>query len=325
LAGLAVNGVTLNATGSTTLFLNQAGGYTAPSGSGLTLQTGGSNNASQVLLNFVSPSAFNGLTFAFSNPSGGIETLGITGALSNAGLANSATTVNGQTCTLGATCTISTGLISGLTTNDIPRASSATALTNSALSDNGTVVTSIEPVTVNVSGAASQINLVPSGTSPAAVSGATSLGTPNTITTPGVYLLPPAPGTGILQSSNSSGVDSLSVDSIAFNTQTDAATVTWAIGGASFANTTLTFTVHSGSRTLNLSGLVDGGSYVLTLIQDSTGGEGLTLGTGCTWKVSGGGGGAITPSTGANAMDVLAFTYNGTTGNCIANFNKNFN
>lgn len=108
-----------------------------------------------------------------------------------------------------------------------------------------------------------------------------------------------------------------------FATQTDGATVTWAIASAMCANAALTFTVHSGSRTLNITNPTNGGSYVLWIKQDGTGGEGLTLGTGCTWKVSGGGAGAVTPSTGASAIDVLAFTYDGT--NCYANFNKTFN
>lgn len=108
-----------------------------------------------------------------------------------------------------------------------------------------------------------------------------------------------------------------------FASQTDGATVTWAIGSVICANASLTFTTHGGSRTLNITNPVNGGSYVIWLKQDGTGGEGLTLGSGCTWKVSGGGSGAITPSTGANAIDVLAFTYDGT--NCYANFNKNFN
>jgi hypothetical protein len=85
----------------------------------------------------------------------------------------------------------------------------------------------------------------------------------------------------------------------------------------------LTFTAHSGNRTLNLTGAVNGGNYVVWFKQDGTGGEGLVLGSGCTWKVSGSGSGAVTLSTGANAIDVLAFTYDGT--NCYANFAKNFN
>lgn len=127
-------------------------------------------------------------------------------------------------------------------------------------------------------------------------------------------------GTGIRQANGANAADTFS--DVAFAAQTDAATVTWAIGSALIANATLTFTAHSGSRTLNITGPSNGGSYVLWMKQDGTGGEGLTLGTGCTWKVSNGGSGAITPSTGPNVVDVLAFTYDGT--NCYANFNKNF-
>lgn len=108
-----------------------------------------------------------------------------------------------------------------------------------------------------------------------------------------------------------------------FAALTDGATVTWAIGSKFIDNKTLLFTTHGGSRTLNITGATNGGSYVLILTQDGTGGEGLTLGTGCTWKISGGGTGAVTPSTGAGAKDALAFTYDGT--NCYANFNTNFN
>jgi hypothetical protein len=126
---------------------------------------------------------------------------------------------------------------------------------------------------------------------------------------------------------NSSGVISVGSGVVcvpsSFAAQTDGATVTWAVGSSMCANASLLFTVHSGGRTLNLTGLVAGGSYVLKITQDGTGGEGLTLGSGCTWKVSGGGSGAITPSTGPSAIDVLAFTYDGT--NCLANFATNFN
>lgn len=109
--------------------------------------------------------------------------------------------------------------------------------------------------------------------------------------------------------------------SAAFATLTDGATITWAITTLN-ANATVTL---GGNRTLNITGPVDGGSYVLTVLQDGTGTRGLVLGTGCTWKVSGGGAGAITPSTTASAVDVLAFTYKAGTTSCLANFNRNFN
>lgn len=63
-------------------------------GGGATLQTNGTNNLSQSLLNFTNPSSFNGLSFTFSNPSGGVETFGLTGTLNNAGLTNSSITIN---------------------------------------------------------------------------------------------------------------------------------------------------------------------------------------------------------------------------------------
>jgi hypothetical protein len=108
----------------------------------------------------------------------------------------------------------------------------------------------------------------------------------------------------------------------AFTAQADAATVTWALANTVCNNASLTFTVHSGSRTLNITNPVNGGSYVIWLKQDGTGGEGLTLGTGCTWKVIGGGAGAVALSSGASAIDVLTFTYDGT--NCYANVGKNY-
>ena len=107
------------------------------------------------------------------------------------------------------------------------------------------------------------------------------------------------------------------------STLTDGATVTWNLGSLIQAGASLTFTTHGGSRTLNITNPVANGFYSLKLIQDGTGGEGLTLGTGCVWKVSGGGSGAITPSTGANAIDVLSIWEDGT--NCLVNFNKTFN
>lgn len=105
---------------------------------------------------------------------------------------------------------------------------------------------------------------------------------------------------------------------------TDGTTVTFAAASAFEASRTLLFTVHSGSRTLTTSGLVDGGFYVLYVTQDATGGEGLTLGSGCTWRVGNGGVGAITTSTTANTVDILTFIYRSSNTSCYANFQKNF-
>lgn len=105
-----------------------------------------------------------------------------------------------------------------------------------------------------------------------------------------------------------------------FATLADGATITWAIASKQIATGTVTL---GGNRTLNITNPLSGGQYVLKIVQDGTGSRGLVLGTGCTWKVSGGGSGAITPSTAAGAIDTLVFIYDGA--NCYANLNKNYN
>jgi len=102
--------------------------------------------------------------------------------------------------------------------------------------------------------------------------------------------------------------------------QTDGATITWAIGSVLNAQASVTL---GGNRTLAITNPVIGGNYWIKLTQDGTGSRTLTLGSGCTWKVVNGGAGAITLTTTASAIDVLAFTYDGT--NCLATLGKNFN
>ena len=88
--------------------LNPDGSNAMPSaGSSLTINTNGSANSSQTLLNFVNPPAFNGLTFTYSNPGGaGNETFTLGGSLGNAGLTNPSMTLNGTPVTLGGTYSI---------------------------------------------------------------------------------------------------------------------------------------------------------------------------------------------------------------------------
>jgi hypothetical protein len=105
-----------------------------------------------------------------------------------------------------------------------------------------------------------------------------------------------------------------------YSTLTDAANVTWNAQGAIGANASITL---GGTRTLVLQNMSPGGNYTLRVIQGGAGSNGLTLGSGCTWKVSGGGSGAITPTTAIGSVDILNFNYDGT--NCNAIFTKNFN
>lgn len=106
-----------------------------------------------------------------------------------------------------------------------------------------------------------------------------------------------------------------------FTTLTDASPLPWNVGTANPAIVVLNHA--TGTRALNVTGLIGGGVYILEIKQDSTGGAAMTLGTGCTWKVKGGGAGAITLTAAANAIDELVIMYDGT--NCLTTLNTNFN
>jgi hypothetical protein len=95
---------------------------------------------------------------------------------------------------------------------------------------------------------------------------------------------------------------------------------TLATGGAAFTNGTVALS-HSSTTTINVSGLVNGASFNLELTQDSTGGNTLTLGTGCTWLAGSNSGfvASTTPalSAAANGINMLSAVYDGT--NCLYN------
>jgi hypothetical protein len=90
----------------------------------------------------------------------------------------------------------------------------------------------------------------------------------------------------------------------AFATLTDGSTVTWATAGVGLPNATVTL---GGNRTLSITGATSGQSGTLIVTQDGTGSRTLTLPSGS--KVEGG---ALALSTAAGAIDVLAYTYDGT-------------
>ena len=94
-------------------------------------------------------------------------------------------------------------------------------------------------------------------------------------------------------------------------------TQNWNMNNQLISNAKLTTT---GACTLTVSNLVLGGSYVLVLTQGS--GGSLTLGSGCTWRVSNGGAGAVNQTSTSGAIDILAFTYDGAY--CYANFAPNY-
>lgn len=104
----------------------------------------------------------------------------------------------------------------------------------------------------------------------------------------------------------------------AFAGLTDGVTITWTFAGAQSLNHTVTL---AGNRTLAISGATNGATGVLIVKQDATGSRTLTLPAGS--KVVNAGGGAVTLSTAANAVDILSFVYDGT--NYWWTIGKNYN
>ena len=94
--------------------------------------------------------------------------------------------------------------------------------------------------------------------------------------------------------------------SMSYVTLTDGATITWTVAGL-INNAEVTL---GGNRTLAFSGILNGMTGTLVVKQDGTGSRTLALPSGS--KVINGGGGAVILSTAANAIDILAFTYDGT-------------
>lgn len=93
----------------------------------------------------------------------------------------------------------------------------------------------------------------------------------------------------------------------AFVVLTDAAAVVWALTGKPLVNAKVTL---GGNRTLSITGAENGARGRLIVIQDGTGSRTLTLPAGS--KVINGGAGLITLSSGIGDIDILDFTYDGT-------------
>jgi hypothetical protein len=90
-------------------------------------------------------------------------------------------------------------------------------------------------------------------------------------------------------------------------------TITWNVSGQS-TNYQATLTA---TTTLNLTNVRNGDYGTIILTQDSVGGRTISLGTingaSATHRVVNGGGGSVVLTSNANAIDILTFTYNGST------------
>lgn len=104
---------------------------------------------------------------------------------------------------------------------------------------------------------------------------------------------------------------------------TDSSTVTWSTVGMSIANAKMTLDHTITSRTINVTGLRDGSSGLIALVQDATGGATTAvLGTGCTWYLRNPTGGYVTGTSisltsTALAANLVAFTQIGS--DCYVN------
>ncbi len=94
----------------------------------------------------------------------------------------------------------------------------------------------------------------------------------------------------------------------------------WNANSQVYANAKATLT-HSANTTLNLSGMASGLYFTLIVAQDSTGGNVLQFGTGCTWYIGTNSGFTANTvpalSASANAVNILAASYDGS--NCYVN------
>jgi hypothetical protein len=265
---------------------------------------------------------FSGLT-TFS---AGINLSGSTSPLEVGGSAGS----SGQVLTsAGAGATPTWTAVSGggnttstsLATGFLPKANGTNSIINSGCDEGVTTANvftcsdtagaSFKSLTTTGTGVASQVNLTPSGTSPATVSGAASLGVPNTVTTPGVYLLPAAPATGIWHASNASGIvtDTLSAVSLTADVSGILPVANGGSGTSSpalVAGTNVTITGSWPNQTINSSG---GGGTTTNALTMNNSGSGAASGT--TFN----GSAALTISYNTiGAQQALTLTTTGTSG-----------
>jgi hypothetical protein len=127
--------------------------------------------------------------------------------------------------------------------------------------------------------------------------------------TAGYVLTSDASGNASWQASTGGGV---SIDPYN-NVGSTGTSFNWNVSGLS-TNYEVTLTANT---TLNLSNVRNGDYGTIILTQDGTGGRTLTLGTvngsATTHRVVNGGGGSVVLTSNGNAIDILTFTYNGST------------
>lgn len=118
-------------------------GWYTPSGSGITIQTGGTNNSSQTLLNFTAGSGI-----SVSNPSGGVEQVGVTYSIRT--VSGTSDTILSTDCANGVKYTSSSAVAVTL-----PQATGTFSTCNTDIIAAGTGTVTVTPTTSTINGSSS--------------------------------------------------------------------------------------------------------------------------------------------------------------------------
>jgi hypothetical protein len=97
----------------------------------------------------------------------------------------------------------------------------------------------------------------------------------------------------------------------AYTTLADASPINWDLANSYISNAIVSLNHVNSTRALNVSNMPSGGKYWMTVVQDSTGGAALTLGTGCTWYVNNVQTTTLGLATTANLAQSFYWTYDG--------------
>jgi hypothetical protein len=97
----------------------------------------------------------------------------------------------------------------------------------------------------------------------------------------------------------------------AYTSVSDGVPINWDLANSYISNGITTLNHVNSTRTLNVSNMPSGGKYWMTVVQDSTGGAAMTLGTGCTWYVNNVQTTTLGLPTTANLAQSFSWTYDG--------------
>jgi len=281
--------VTVNAQGIITAISSGSGG----TGSNITVNSGSTLGSP---VNFQNSSGINivdGVTIVAVNPTGNNVQFAFSGALTNAGLANSSITVSGQSCVLGSTCTIPYSGVSGTPQLAITKNAVTSFWLNSYNSGTG-LFTTAQPAFTDITGTLINAQLPTSAVTPGSYTNANI-----TVNAQGIITL----------AANGSGAGS----SITVNGGSTLGSPTNFQAGAAFDGLTINAQNLTGN---NISFILSGALTNAGLVNSSTtvSGASCVLGGTCTVAYSGLSGLPTLPANTPAVSNQVLTAYNSTSG-----------